>query len=249
MNYTEKRREHLRKAAGWAEKVRVDLGDVMLEHQGRVHFRPSSQGVAMIGLLPERPQRGKGGIRDLQRLAREFESLFRRHCVDVVKRKQKTPEKRLQSWLVSHAIRHGRQICLPGGDSERTETLLFITDELPLDDDDGKKIQCDLLAFRTADGETGVPVVIELKSEREKKRLIDQVAGFASLVEEHAEDFEHLYGAVLGHDVLFTAPPEQWVVWPPVTGHPGRAASEFEGWGIKVIRYVEDGDGYRFVAN
>ena len=30
---------------------------------GRAHFRPTSSGVTLVGLLPDRPQRGKGGYR------------------------------------------------------------------------------------------------------------------------------------------------------------------------------------------
>ena len=249
MSYAEKRREHLRLTTEWARRVREDLGGVQQEHLGRVHFRPTSGGVTMVGLLPQRPQRGRGGFRDLQRLAENLESRFRRHCVDIPKKKKKTPEKRLQSWLISHAYRSRRRILLPAGASERSKTLLFITDELPLENDDGSEIQCDLLAFRTTDGETGVPVVIELKSARKRTRLIDQVAGYAALIEEHAEGFERLYGAVLGREVWFTGPPEQWVVWPADTVHPDRRTADFAAWGIKLIGYEEAGEGYRFVAN
>jgi hypothetical protein len=249
MSYSEKRVEHLRKATEWAEKVRVDLCDVMREHQGRVHFRPASQGVAMVGLLPERPQRGRSGIRDLKRLAREFDARFRRDCIDI-DHGRSTPEKRLQSWLLADAFRNGREMKpLTGGWGDTAEKLLFVTDELLLLDDEGRRNICDLLAFRTTDGETGVPVVIELKTARQMTRLIEQVAGYAALVEEHAEGFERLYSAVLGREVWLTGPPEQWVVWPADTLRPDRRTAEFAGWDIKLIGYEVDGDGYRFVAN
>ena len=249
MDYAEKRREHLQKTTEWAARVRSDLAAVQQEHQGLVHFRPASQGVAMVGLLPERPQRGRSGIRDLKRLAREFDARFQRDCVDI-DHGRPTPEKRLQSWLLADAFRHDREMKpLTVGWGETDEKLLFVTDELLLLDDEGRKNVCDLLAFRSADGETGVPVVIELKTAREMTRLIEQVAGYASLVEEHAEDFERLYGAVLGREVWFTGSPEQVVVWPADTLRPDRRTAEFAGWDIKLVGYEEDGEGYRFVAN
>ena len=249
MGYAEKRREHLRLTTEWASRVREDLGGVLQEHLGRVHFRPASRGVAMVGLLPERPQRGRSGIRDLKRLAQEFDARFHRDCVDI-DHGRPTPEKRLQSWLLADAFRNDREMKpLTVGWGSADDKLLFITDELLLLDDEGRRNVCDLLAFRTTDGETGVPVVIELKTARQMTRLIEQVAGYASLVEEHAEGFERLYGAVIGREVWFTGPPEQWVVWPADTLRPDRRTAEFAGWDIRLIGYEEDGDGYRFVAN
>ena len=92
------------------------------------------------------------------------------------------------------------------------DKLLFVADEPPLVAGAGAKIVRDLLAFRTTDGTTGVPVVIELKWKRQRTRLIEQVVGFAALVDEHADEFERLYGAVLGREVRFTGPAERTVV-------------------------------------
>jgi hypothetical protein len=59
----------------------------------------------MIGLLPERPQRGKSGIRGLLRLADDFDALFAEHCVQV-EHGRVTGEKALQSWLIRDAQAH-----------------------------------------------------------------------------------------------------------------------------------------------
>lgn len=37
----------------------------------------------MVGLLPDRPQRGRSGITNLARVATEFEAAFAAHCRDV----------------------------------------------------------------------------------------------------------------------------------------------------------------------
>lgn len=56
----------------------------------------------MVGLLPDRPQRGKSGIRDLQRLVNDFENQFTGHCVDA-EQGRLTADKALQSWLIRDA--------------------------------------------------------------------------------------------------------------------------------------------------
>lgn len=57
----EQQRAHLLGVITWAEKIRLTLGP-LLEQQGhRAHFRPTSKGVTMVGLLHDQPQRGLGG--------------------------------------------------------------------------------------------------------------------------------------------------------------------------------------------
>jgi len=48
--------------------MRETLQPLLDAHGDRVHFRPSATGVSMVGLLHERPQRGKSGITNLERL-------------------------------------------------------------------------------------------------------------------------------------------------------------------------------------
>lgn len=59
----------------------------------------------MIGLLLDRPRRGKGGYRNVARLAESFDDEFNRWCCDIDKGRS-TPEKRLQSFLLSDAHSH-----------------------------------------------------------------------------------------------------------------------------------------------
>ena len=247
MTPADKRRARLLAVTGWAERARLELSDLPEHHVGRVHFRPGATGVTLVGLLPERPQRGsKRPARDLPRLLRELDSRFQRDCVDITQGRE-TREARLQSWIVAEAYRHEREIrnlTAAAGD-----TLLFVADELLLTADAGGDIKCDVLAFRTVDGTTGVPVVIELKSRREMTRLIEQVVGYATLVDEHAEEFERLYSAVLGREVRFTGPTERTVIWPAASRMPDPRAEEFAAHGISLVGYEEERDGYRFVID
>lgn len=123
-------RERLRRTIEWARKVETQLADVREQRLGQVHFRPSSTGVSMVGLLPERPQRGKSGITNLKRLAANFDAEFRAHCVDCP-HERPTPEKRLQSYLLSGAYRAERRLD-PLMGQDPGPPLLFVTDELSL---------------------------------------------------------------------------------------------------------------------
>lgn len=95
---------------GWAERIREELGPLQQAHGHQVHFRPSATGVAMVGLTPKRPQRGKSGIRDLARLAKDFDEAFHAHCVSTAQGRE-TPEKALQSFLIRNALSNGRRCC------------------------------------------------------------------------------------------------------------------------------------------
>lgn len=75
----------------------------------RVHFRPSSTGVSMVGLLPDRPQRGKSGIHDLGKVARDFKAMFAAHCRDI-DHGRVTGEKALRSFLIREAYQNERRM-------------------------------------------------------------------------------------------------------------------------------------------
>jgi hypothetical protein len=223
----------------WARQIERHLSDARTKQLGRVHFRPSSSGVAMVGLLSERPQRGKGGYRNLERLARDFDVEFRQRCVDI-EHGRPTPEKRLQSWIVAEAYRHDRRLTslVPRGD------VTFIADELALAVPTGKTV-CDLLALRS-EGDRCAPVVIELETARQLTRLRQQVDEYAALVEQHLELFGELYSVVLGQEVRLTAPCEKWIVWPRLEyGREDPNAARLQSDGLtRVIGYAAVGDGY-----
>ncbi|MEZ4233929.1 MAG: hypothetical protein R3B89_32445, partial [Polyangiaceae bacterium] len=98
MSLHDEQKARLEAITAWAVRVRTTLSDTLAAHAGEVHFRPGSTGVSMVGLLPDRPQRGKSGIKNLDRLARDFEVLFARYCRDI-EQGRATGEKALQSAL------------------------------------------------------------------------------------------------------------------------------------------------------
>jgi hypothetical protein len=107
---------------------------------------------------------------------------------------------------------------------------------------DGGHMVCDLLALRGSR-----PVAIELKPGRAMKRLVEQVTGYAALVEEHRVLFANLFSVVLGRPVKLQSPCERWIVWPHPTGHHrDPREDELAGLGIRVVGYTEVEGGFGF---
>lgn len=203
----------------------------------------------MIGLLPDRPQRGKGGYRNLAKLASSFEEEFDRRCRDIDQGRS-TPEKRLQSYLLADAHTHGGALTTLSEASESTDDpvhLELVTDELALPLGDGRKVVCDLLALRRVDDDIAKPVVIELKSARQMTRLVEQVSDYAMLVEEHLELFAELASILLEREVELKGPCEKWLVWPAVSSGEPRE-DELAAGGIRVVGYEEGDEGFVFKA-
>jgi hypothetical protein len=154
-----------------------------------------------------------------------------------------TPEKRLQSFLLSHAYRHERRLDIV----DCSSGLIFVTDEIPAATGDGK-ILCDLLALRL-DGDRCVPVQIELKSARDMTRLIQQLADYSAFINANREIYETLFSALLGRSIRFTDPVEKWLVWPAArkdgTFETDAREQELGDLGIGVVQYRENQGVFR----
>jgi len=225
----------IRDAAHWAARARETLTGV---GGGRVHFRPSSGGVSMIGLHPDAPQQGSLARRDLGPFRADFAGIYARDCLRPPGRV--VPEKHLQSFLVGEALQNDR--AMRSLDAATGQKLRFITDELAIVREDGKLV-CDLLALRV-DGGRCTPVVIELKTERQLKRLVEQVSAYAALVDRHRKAFSVLFSAVLGAPLQLEGPTEKWIVWPPRPTGGEPHAEPLAAQGIGVLTYERVGAGY-----
>lgn len=201
----------------------------------------------MVGLLAERPQRGKSGITNLGRVQQDFEAVFATNCRDIDQGRP-TGEKRLQSFLIREAYTHSRRLIsinLASNHTDEPVELWFITDEIALPVETGKVV-CDLLALRR-DNRWSVPVVLELKDARQLKRLIEQVEGYAGLVDQHGGLFCELYAALLGSPVEFQSRAEKWIIWPAAGKDQDPREAELAARGIRVVGYTPHAAGsYEF---
>lgn len=242
----EQQRARLKATIAWAERIRATLGPTLKANGERVHFRPASGGIAMVGLLPDRPQRGKSAIRDLQKLADTFDVLFTQHCVEI-DHGRITGEKALQSFLIRDAQTHDGRLHAINEASRCTSApveLVFVTDEIALPVEGGK-IVCDVLALRV-DGDRSTPLLLELKDSRQLTRLVEQVEAYAELMDTHGDLFAELYSALLGRAVRFTEPTEKWIVWPAAGETEDPREHELAARDIRLVGHYEQAASYRF---
>lgn len=239
------RRTRLEKITACAAMLREPLRLIHAAHGYDVHLRPtSSNGVTMIGLSAGRPQRGKGGFNDMERLVRDFRALFDEHCMPDSHGRD-TPEKELQSALIRDAYAHSREMTLLTAAFATTNAPLapiFVTDEIALPTDDGGKMVCDMLCVTRNDDGSFRPLLIELKSERAKKTLIAQVEGYAAFVDEQSAGFEALTTALLGSARLVGAC-QKCIVWPGSGEGADRHAKDLAARGIRLVAYTQSEDG------
>jgi len=243
----ELQRKRLRSTIAWAREIRTTLGQLMEAHGERVHFRASAGGITMVGLLPERPQRGVR-ISNAAELAERFEAEFGQHCRDIAGGRI-TGENALRSYLIRTAHQHEQCLAPLNAATQLTNApaeLTFITDglSLPLS---GGKTEGDLLALRRDAGRC-TPVLLQLKDNRHLNRLLPQVENFAPLIDQHAELFAELFGAVLEEDIAFDAPAEKWIVWPAVAFQPDRQTEKLRERGIRTVCYTETNGSYEFAC-
>lgn len=240
--------DRLTRTIEWAKKLRASLQPILDAHGDRVHFRPASTGVAMVGLLPDRPQRGKSGLTNLERVVTSFEQMFDEHC-RTVEHGKPTREKALQSFLIREAYKNGRRLAPINAASVSTNDpveLVFVTDEIALPLDDEGKTVCDVLALRRDNGRC-TPVLLELKDARMLGRLVAQVESYAALIDGHTALFEELYGALLGEAVKFDdRPTEKWIVWPAAgeTNDPQEEKLAAQRKNIRIVGYTEKDGSY-----
>lgn len=223
---------HLDAVIAWAGRL-GDLQDVWKPAEQRLHLRVSSKGIRLVDVDPLRPQLDRGVVRRPDHVVSDFEQRLGQAYSQAPGRS--TPEKAFQSWLILEAYRNGRQMKALGPGLE------FVTDELVVYG--AKKNVCDVLALRRVDGRE-VPVLIELKSSRDMKRLVEQL-DVACLVDAETGRFEQLYSAILGREVRFGGLCERWLIWPMLAGREDEPrAAELAEKRILAIGYRPLGEGF-----
>lgn len=241
---------HLQAVTSSAKAIREHLGYILEAHGDKVHFRPTASGVTMIGLDRDTPQRGQS-FGNVHAIAADFDALFARYCVGMAQGRS-TPEKELQSWLISRAYRNKRRMVpieIQAARQGNPVELLFMTDEIPVNHPTkGKKI-CDLLALRRLDDGTYRAVDMELKSKRAMKEIVGQVEDYSEIVDRYQAEFAALFSALVGHPVVLSGSCEKWIVWPMPRGHKrDPREDELADEGIRVVSYVAAGKGYSFTV-
>lgn len=246
MSIQEDQRKRLGRITAQATEIRGKLSH--LSQTGTVHFRPTDDRITMVGLLPHRPQRGKGGYR-ADYLLDHFETEFNKYCNEIAQGRP-TPEKELQSFLITQAYQHGGKLetLRPiADDSIQPTELYFVTDELAMFTPTGKVV-CDILALRRGphDPTKDIPVLIELKSARQMTELVKQLERYKVVMMEYSHHFEKLFGAILGEEIRFSDSIEKWLIWPASNSVRDPKEPKLAQLGIRVVQYTKNEYGFDF---
>ena len=151
-------------------------------------------------------------------------------------------ERRLQCWLIRESLRKDRDLksTLNLSNSPYDE-LLFAVDEVSLGDKNhGPIYRCDILAVGVNESRA-FPVLIELKSNRSKKTLEDQLENFCKEIRNHKNEFSSLLGICTGKKVLCDNP-RKMIIWPKNDSAQATAhRRELNNKKIDVIEYTVTG--------
>jgi len=191
----------LRNMAGWAKERRDFLAEPPKEWKEDWYIRIGGDGFRAVSVSDKRPQLGfnSRAKREISRVSDDFD-------VNIEEGPGRgTPEKRIQSLLIRHAINNQLEmhklLCL---DASVYSKLLIALDEVALGDrKNPPKLVCDILAAGVYEG-NAYPVLIELKSSNKASdldRLFEQLENFKREMKTFSAEFRPLLEACVGVEV------------------------------------------------
>jgi ribonuclease J len=197
------------------------------------HFRGNCNSFSLISLSPKTPELGISGLKTKKQGENAFDWRLEKKIETEPQRS--TPEKILQSWIIDSALSNGKK--LPFGND-----LTFLTSELAMTNVYVKskgvkgKLVNDILAI---DG-NGTLWVVELKSDRNRKRLREQVSDFMQLVTNDQIFFQGLVSTLIAKECPISGEVKSMIVWP------GTLRGD---WGkTEEVCYYSDGNEFSFIS-
>jgi hypothetical protein len=228
--------QHLEAMAGFAEQLQIAKQSGVLERlyqRDDVYPRIGGKGFRLVSLDDNAPLYGfaKHPVKQPSSLLKHLE---RKPPFSSAERE----ERRIQAWIIRHAFRaNGDLIGVLQVPSNQFAKLQFALDEVSPQDG----IRSDVIAVGERAG-INVPVVIELKFNRDKTRLFEQLDGFCRIVRENECAFSRLLRAITGLDVDCSSP-KQILVWPSPKGQEAaETAKALLGRDLLEVKYTIPGD-------
>lgn len=166
-----------------------------------VHFRANLNSLSLVSIGSNKPELGVP-CKNHNQWTLEILYTYIKRIQNKPEPKRLTPEKLLQAQIIKEAQANNRK--LPFDNS-----IIFITSELAMCNNSGKKIVSDIIGYNTT---TNQLVIIELKSDRLLKRLIEQVESFEKIINDNSYFFQELI-TLNGFGKLAEAP-KKVIVWP-----------------------------------
>jgi hypothetical protein len=172
------------------------------------HFRGNIRGFSCVSLDEKTPELGigRGGMKKPVEGIEKF-------LKNIHPPKRRTPEKELQAYIIRKALDSNKK--LPIG-----KNITYVTSELVSYKKQGKKVVTDILALN----EKNDLVVIELKSSRNKTKLINQVNDFEACINRDKQFFIKL--VYLLTEKRWSGRVKKIIVWPLAKTSPRKWENE-----------------------
>lgn len=173
------------------------------------YIRIGGLGYRAVSLSHSAPlcKHSNGPVVKLDTIRKQFENPPILMAVDPDKKQERC----LQRYIIKASLTNSRDMrkALSITDGPYEE-LIFATDEVSLG-----TVRCDILAVGKIDG-TYYPVVIELKSKRDKTRLIEQLENFCCEIKANGAEFKQLLALMTDHKTMQidTDKPRKIIIWP-----------------------------------
>lgn len=192
-----------------------------------VHFRANLNSLSLISVGAEKPELG---VQCKKHDNWSTEILF-----DYIERinnkplpQRPTPEKSLQAWVIKQAQENDNILTF-------ADSIRFITSELAFSDPEKGKIVSDIIGFDTKQNRI---VILELKSDRLLKRLVEQVDNFDYIISQNQQLFDDLL-SIYGYKT--DNKPLKAILWPNAKTSPLAKLED-----LKIAEYVYDFDGNNY---
>jgi hypothetical protein len=153
--------------------------------KNKVHFRPSLNSLSLISISEEKPELGIKCSFTKYNSANNIQELIEADTEKInikTEPQRPTPEKYLQALIISYALNNNYELPFD-------KNIKFISSEIAIKNNAGIKIVTDILGYNET---TNKLCVIELKYDRQEKRLIEQVNNFENVINEKPEFFSQL---------------------------------------------------------
>ena len=210
--------KQLEKLVNNAEKVRSEPFQEFRDKLSRklLCLRPSVGGISAVSCCENTPQLGfsNTSIRKLERILEERLS----------PPKPQTPEKRLQSWLIQHALESGGR--LKPIDDVLGGQHWFVSDEIALRIASNKKVVADMLTVRVDAQGLACLVNAELKSERQMETFRQVICFRAALEHPSLQEGWKRFAEVMTGKKFRWHPSQETrgvVIWPALGKSPMKA--------------------------
>lgn len=179
----------------------------------------------------------KRGAANISTIMEHFKKKITPLNANVWKQKK---ERRIQCLIIKQALSNNGNLNSILRLNSKYDELIFSLDEVSLGDKNHEPTyRCDILAVGIK-RKKAVPVLIELKSDRSQKRLIEQLDLFSREIIRFKNEFGKLLTECIGQEVKISNHIEKMLIWPSNKRERKGTISKYHDEKIDVVEYEWD---------